>query len=179
MRDDSTVRILSNYMRAMQDYYLRTLNYIASKGYYEFLTTFLHPEYANYNVSFKGLNPNTLTFKSIVRQYQPTNGTRSLAARSVRIAFEELREYCAKTTSMRKSLILGKIDGYLSYDRKKIDNMFSEFQFSAFDISVQSILRTYQSIDEKDKAIQREIEKPEFSRRIEKYSSIRSSAPLV
>lgn len=173
MQDDNTVKILSNYMRAMQDYYLRTLNYIALHEHYEFLSTYLHPEYANYTISFSGLNTSTLTFEQVERTYRPTNGTRSLAARSIRIAYEELSEYCAKPSSKRKSIILKTIDKFVEEDTKKIDELFSDYKLTNFDETLSYILHSDKSLDEKDSAIQIVIERPNFANRYERYDLLK------
>ena len=173
MQDDSTVKILSNYMRAMQDYYLRTLNYIASLGYYEFLSTYLHPEYANYAIRFIKLNASTLTFDKVEKKYQPTNGSRSLAARSVRIAYEELAEYCAKPTAKRKSIILKTIDQFVEEDTKTINCFLSEYPFTRFDIVLSENMNPEKSLDEKDGAIQIEIEKTEFKSRSHRHKVLK------
>lgn len=173
MQDDNTVKILSNYMRAMQDYYLRTLNHIALHKHYEFLSTYLHPEYANYAISFSGLNTSTLTFEQVERTYRPTNGTRSLAARSIRIAYEELGEYCAKPSSKRKSIILKTIDKFVKEDTKKIDELFSDNKLTSFDETLSYILHSDKSLDEKDSAIQIVIERPNFANRYERYDLLK------
>lgn len=174
MQDDSTVKILSNYMRAMQDYYLRTLNHIATKGYYEFLSTYLHPEYANYAIRFEGLNTSTLTFENVEKKYQPTNGTRSLAARSVRIAYEELAEYCAKPSAKRKSIILKTIDVFVNEDTKKIDTFLSDYDLTKFDMVLIANLDPEKSLDEKDGAIQIEIERSDFKNRYQRYDALKA-----
>ena len=173
MQDDNTVKILSNYMRAMQDYYLRTLNHIAIRKHYEFLSTYLHPEYANYAISFSGLDTSTLTFEHVERTYRPTNGTRSLAARSVRIAYEELAKYCAKPSSKRKSIILKTIDKFVAEDTQKIDALLSQYELTSFDETLSYILCSDKSLVEKDGEIQIAIECPNFNQRHEHYSVLK------
>ena len=173
MRNDHTVKILSNYMRAMQDYYLRSLYYIASQGYYEFLTVYLHPEYANYTVAFTGLNTSTLSYERITKMEATTNGSRSLAARTIRIAFEELSEYCSKATAQRKSIILKTTDNYLDEDIPRIDALTSLYAHSTFDNVLSTLLAHAGSLDEKDSGIQKLIESPEFSNRYSTYDSMK------
>ena len=175
MRDDNTVKTLSNYMRAMQDYYLRTLNHIASTGHYEFLSTYLHPEYANFSVTFTGLNTSTLTFEKVEKQYCPSNGTRSLAARSVRIAFEELNEYCLKPSAKRKSIILKTIDRFVEQDIHIIDKFLSGYALTNFDLVLSANMNQNKTLDEKDSSIQRLIEHPDFSNRYNKYTTLKSN----
>ena len=166
VQDDITVKILSNYMRAMQDYYLRALAYIATLGHYEFLSSYLHPEYANYSVEFIGLNPSTLTFDKYRKTLAISNGSRSLAARSVRIAFEELFEYCAKTTAQRKSIILHLVDDFLEKDRGPIKSIFAGRQLTKMDRVLGEIINSEAyTIEYKDGAIQKLIEAPEFGDR--------------
>jgi hypothetical protein len=86
----------------MQDYYLRLLGEIAKRRHFVFLSCFLHPEYAYFDVSFEGLNPSTLEYDCCKKSKIHSSGSRSLAARAVRIAFEELFEYCSKPTEKRK-----------------------------------------------------------------------------
>lgn len=173
MQDDLTVKTLSNYMRAMQDYYLRTLNHIATKGHYEFLSTYLHPEYANYAIKFSGLDTSTLTFERVEKKYQPTNGTRSLAARSVRIAYEELAEYCAKPTAKRKSIILKTIDKFVYEDTQKLDSYLADYEQTDFDIVISQNLCSKKSLDEKDNAIQLVIEHSDFRHRYKRYEALK------
>lgn len=172
MSSDEDVKILSNYMRAMQDYYLRILTYIAKLGHYEFLTSFLHPEYANYTVEFTGLNSSTLSFDCYVKVPNSTNGSRSLAARSVRIAFEELFEYSSKSTAQRKSLILNTVDEFLSEDEPQIESIFADVPFTETDQDLQTIITAQStSVEEKDAAIQTIIERDSFTDRMSKYHS--------
>ena len=172
MSSDEDVKILSNYMRAMQDYYLRILTYIAKLGHYEFLTSFLHPEYANYTVEFTGLDSSTLSFDCYVKVPNSTNGSRSLAARSVRIAFEELFEYSSKSTAQRKSLILNTVDEFLSEDEPQIESIFADVPFTKTDQDLQTIITAQStSVEEKDAAIQTIIERDSFTDRMSKYHS--------
>lgn len=173
MKDDRTVKILSNYMRAMQDYYLRMLDHIAAQGHYEFLSTYLHPEYANYIVWFTGLDTSNLTFEKVEKTYQPTNGSRNLAARSVRIAYEELAEYCAKPTSKRKSIILKTIDRFVAEDTDELDRLLRRYPLSGFDRVLSENLNSDKSLDEKDRAIQRVIERRDFGGRYQRDTRLK------
>ena len=173
MRDDATVKTLSNYMRAMQDYYLRILSYIASLGHFEYLTCYLHPEYANYNVTFTGLDPSTLSYKSFNKVKAVSNGSRSLAARSVRIAFEELFEYCSKPTAKRKSIILKTVEAFLLQDKAKISKIFSSVPVNEVDKKMQAVLSpSIESLDQKDSEIQVIIESADFTNRMGKYAQL-------
>ena len=171
MQDDNTVKILSNYMRAMQDYFLRSLAYIAEIGHYEFLTCFLHPEYANYVIDFTDLNTSTLTFRAYTKTLNITSGSRSLAARSVRIAFEELFEYCSKSTTQRKSIILNYVESFIVEDMRRIDKLFENVRITETDNQLKAIITSpSMTIEYKDGAIQRIIEAPGFSQRESLYS---------
>jgi Alw26I/Eco31I/Esp3I family type II restriction endonuclease len=100
---DSEAVTLSNLMRKQQDFYLRLLNELRLSGEAAFLATLLSPNYALYDITFEGLDTGRLTF----RTYQKTDNASQLrcqlGARTVRIAFQELAEYCEKDTSRRKS----------------------------------------------------------------------------
>lgn len=173
VKNDADVKTLSNYMRAMQDYYLRILTYIAKLGYYDFLSSFLHPEYANFSIEFEGLDTSTLTYSSFEKTENITNGSRSLAARSVRIAFEELFEYTAKTTAQRKSLLLKTVDAYLSQDYACINDIFSSVPKNEIDVSLEKIISdTTLSTESKDAKIQTVIEGDSFSRRKERNTKL-------
>lgn len=174
MVDDNSVKILSNYMRAMQDYYLRMIKHITDMGYFEFPSCYLHPEYAHYNVEFAGLNTSTLSFSDVVKNYSPTHGTRSLAARSVRIAFEELTEYCAKTTEKRKSIILKTIDSFLIHDKPLIDTALSAYTINLFDKKLLDCMKTTRSQEQKDTIIQSLIEQPAFIERHERFHNLKT-----
>lgn len=103
----------------------------------------------------------------------PTSGTRSLAARSVRIAYEELAEYCAKPSSKRKSIILKTIDKFVAEDTQKIDALLSQYELTSFDKTLSYILCSDKSLDEKDGEIQIAIECPNFNQRHEHYSVLK------
>lgn len=105
--DDNQALQLSNAMRSLQDYYLRMLHDLYERGLSLFLTCFLNPEDALYEVVFTGLDPSTLEYTSYVKNLQPTNLRRSLQARIVRIAFDSLVAYSGKDLSKRKLAKLG------------------------------------------------------------------------
>ena len=93
---------LSNVLRSIEDYYLRVLHRFWKLGNAHFISSFLSPQYAHYDLRFKGLDTSTLQYDSFRKIPKKTKGTVSLAARSVRIAFEELKAYCMKPRSSRK-----------------------------------------------------------------------------
>ena len=102
----------------------------------------------------------------MLRHRHTSIGSRSLAARTVRIAFEELFEYCAKTTDQRKSIILHLVDDFLEKDREPIKSIFAGRQLTKMDLVLREIIssETY-TIEYKDGAIQKLIEAPEFGDR--------------
>lgn len=174
MQDDATVKTLSNYMRAMQDYYLRILTYIAKLGHYEFLTSFLHPEYANFTIEFEGLDSSQLSYTAYTKIPCSSNGSRSLAARTVRIAFEELFEYSSKTTAQRKSLILNSVDDFLSEDTATLKDIFTNESISEIDKEISSVISSDFSVDKKDAELQTIIESSAFADRFKKYYDLQA-----
>lgn len=169
VKNDADVKTLSNYMRAMQDYYLRMLAHIAELGRYDVLSSLLHPEYAHFTVVFEGLDPSTLTYSGFRKTKTVTNGSRSLAARSVRIAFEELFEYTAKTTAQRKSRLLKTADLYLFQDYACIDGVVFSVPKNEMDTALGMVISDPASSTEaKDAAIQTLIESDFFRRREER-----------
>ena len=164
--NDADVKILSNYMRVAQDYYLRVLTYVAKLGYYDFLSSLLHPEYANFEISFENLDTSNFTYSKINKALNITNGSRSLAARSVRIAFDELFEYSSKTTEQRKSIILDTVERYLSEDYFVIDDIFNKAKKNDIDNSIKQIIENNAlSLDVKDSQLQIIIETDDFQQR--------------
>ena len=119
------------------------------------------------------MDTSKLTFKKVRKKLQPTNGTRSLAARSVRIAYEELSEYCSKPTKKRKSIILKTIDRFLQEDMEELNKALSNYELTDFDLIISSILNSEKSSEEKDSSIQSLIERPEFSKRRRRYIAIK------
>ena len=100
--NDVRAKLLSNLLRGVQDYYLRLLYRFWQEGNAHFISYLLSPQFAHYEIKFEGLDPGTLLFTSYSKQYIVTTGSLSLAARSVRIAFEELEMYCLKLFNDRK-----------------------------------------------------------------------------
>jgi Alw26I/Eco31I/Esp3I family type II restriction endonuclease len=102
VKNDRDAKELSDYMRAVQDFYLRTLYSLFENGYSEFLVTILHPEYALFKVQFKGLDSSNLTFAGFTKMPINTKLRNSLSNRIIRIAFEELLVYQDKSIVDRK-----------------------------------------------------------------------------
>lgn len=102
VKNDRDAKELSDYMRGLQDYYLRTLYSLFENGYSEFLVTLLHPEFALFKVDFNGLDSSTLKFESYTKEAIDTKLRNSLSNRVIRIAFEELLIYQEKSIVDRK-----------------------------------------------------------------------------
>ena len=99
--DDKAIQ-LSHSLRSLQDFYLRLLYKLKEEGKVRFLATLLNPNYAFCEIEFKNLDPGTLTFDSYEITEKKTPNRESLAARSVRIALDELDMYVSKTVGERK-----------------------------------------------------------------------------
>ena len=99
---DREAKRMSNFMRSIQDYYLRVLHRFWERRNAHFISYFLSPFYAHYDIYFEGLDPSTLRYQSFHRKHKKTKLRKSLAARSVRIAYEELKIYCSKPLKSRK-----------------------------------------------------------------------------
>jgi len=100
--DALTARELSNLMRAFEDVFLRTMNLIKEKGHAYFLACQLSPENAFYDIQFEDLNDASLTFASVKKIPNTSKLRYSMAARAIRIAFEELENYVEKDIAVRK-----------------------------------------------------------------------------
>jgi type II restriction endonuclease, Alw26I/Eco31I/Esp3I family len=100
--DDNQTKAFSNSLRSLQDMYLRTLWELFQFGNARFIATLLKPEYALEQYTFDNLDRGTLTFTHVSSERRITNGRKSLAARTVRIAFEALEEYASKPIERRK-----------------------------------------------------------------------------
>lgn len=102
VRSNAQAEELSAVMRAMQDLYLRCLHKLLEDGNARFLRTLLHPEYALRSYTLVGLDPAELTFTRFEEVEKDTMNRRSLQARIVRIAFEELVVYVDKDVDDRR-----------------------------------------------------------------------------
>jgi Alw26I/Eco31I/Esp3I family type II restriction endonuclease len=107
--NDEEAKSLSNIMRALQDYYLRVLHKLFDQGMSLFLTRYLSPESALYEVKFTDLDPSTLRFKSFQKTKRETPLRLGLAARSMRIAFDELLNYTGKELEERKLRVVNQV----------------------------------------------------------------------
>lgn len=97
VRDDEDARRLSTLMRVSQHHYLVHLHEALEAGVPDALLQFLDPSLANEKVGFVGLDPTTLNYREIRRTPRSPTYARSKGARMVRIAFDALVDYSAKT----------------------------------------------------------------------------------
>lgn len=102
VKDDRQTKAFSNSLRSLQDFYLRTLWELYKAGQVRLLASFLHPEYALQNYEFIELDTSNLSFKEVHISENNSKLRKRLAARTVRIAFEALTEYCSKPIERRK-----------------------------------------------------------------------------
>jgi histone H3/H4 len=102
VKTDLQARQLSTAMRALEDFYLRTLYELYKINRVCFLASLLSPQYAFYDVEFDNLDPSKLTFDKIMKTKKISVNKQSMAARIIRIAVEELLEYVAKPIESRK-----------------------------------------------------------------------------
>ncbi|MFA9476955.1 hypothetical protein ACERK3_01485 [Phycisphaerales bacterium AB-hyl4] len=99
---DGEAEELSAWLRALQDYSLRLLHRLMEAGHVRFLSAMLHPEHAYLTHTFSGFDPAKLTFTNVAASTTVTPNRQSLAARSVRIAFESLPDYAKKKIDGRR-----------------------------------------------------------------------------
>jgi Alw26I/Eco31I/Esp3I family type II restriction endonuclease len=136
LTSDREAEELSAYMRGMQDAFLRVLHQLLVAREAQFLASLLGPRYAFYTHEFDGLDPSKLTFESVKTEKVATPLRSSLACRSVRIAFEELKAYVAKNVEARKiktvfhtpTRELGQavVEFASELDRSKLDDEWDE-----------------------------------------------------
>ena len=93
--DDSSALRVSGLMRRNLHHVLSMLSVLYKAGFKDFLSEFLHPEYAAFDFEFKNFNPSTGNFKAS-RFAANNENTRKQAARYLRISFESLESYSEK-----------------------------------------------------------------------------------
>jgi len=171
INDDAEAKVLSNIMRIMQDFYLRILHALFSREYCCFLLSILHPEFAYFDIEIINLDTSLFSYDSVRKIESKTVGTRSLAARSIRIAFDELNEYCSKPQGRRK--INRKYYESINADIMNILTIFKGISLEQEDLSLYSILSDYSmTLDERDAAIQKILESTDLNQLRKKYSSV-------
>lgn len=94
---DEDALLLSRLMRVNQHHYLILLNEIRERGLADTLLQLLSPEFAEQRTRFIGLDPLTLQYERLERTPRQDTYARSHAARMVRIAYQALDDYAAKT----------------------------------------------------------------------------------
>jgi hypothetical protein len=95
--DDTQALLLSKLLRIQQHNYLESLGRVVEAGLPELLLQFLHPEFAHTRIELVDFDPATLTFGDIRRESRQDGYATSRGARMVRIAFDALSDYGAKT----------------------------------------------------------------------------------
>jgi len=95
--DDTQALLLSKLLRIQQHNYLESLGRVAEAGLPDLLLQFLHPEFAHTRIELVDFDPATLTFGDIRHEPRQDGYATSRGARMVRIAFDALRDYGAKT----------------------------------------------------------------------------------
>lgn len=93
--DDDALK-LSKLLRINQHYYLMLLSTVHDLGYSELLLNYLHPEFAEFTIEYKGINKADFTFSAIERKKRADGYSISKASRMIRISFESLDYYKSK-----------------------------------------------------------------------------------
>lgn len=159
--NDSEAKELSNYMRGAQDYYLRILFWLYTRGYDLSLSYLLKPEYAFYSVEFHNLNTSTFEFTSYDKTQKQTNGAESVSGRIIRIAFDELFEYNSKHADKRK--INKLLMQYLDEDIKTLHECLKNYKLSNYAIKWSQTLKDSSlTIDSKDCKIRELLSDPSY-----------------
>jgi Type II restriction endonuclease (RE_Alw26IDE) len=123
-------------LRKNMHYVMCILTEIYEAGFEEFLTTYLHPEYAAYDYNFTKFDVATGDFEA--EEFPVDNlNTRKQAKRYVRISFESLREYAEKDnrnssrwSDKKADLLLAKVLVHLREEsftqaREEIDGLLA------------------------------------------------------
>jgi Alw26I/Eco31I/Esp3I family type II restriction endonuclease len=95
IHDDQTALKASKVLRKNMHYVMCILATIHEAGHEDFLTTYLHPEYAAFDYKFTEFNLATGEFEAEQFPVDSLN-TQKQAKRYVRISFESLQEYAEK-----------------------------------------------------------------------------------
>lgn len=169
--NDSEAKELSNYMRGAQDYYLRILFWLYTKGFDLCLSYLLKPEYAFYNVQFHNLNTSTFEFTSYEKTPKQTTGAESVSGRIVRIAFDELLEYNSKPVAKRK--INKLLMQYLDEDIKTLQETIKKYKLTSYAIKwSQTIKDSSLSIELKDQKIRELLDDTSYEKERSHYTSL-------
>ncbi len=94
VQTDADALKLSKIMRRNIHQILLVLSEISKQGYSKFLVTnFLHPEYAFYSVAFKDFDPETGSYKEMIKISGDKKQYANNAKRYIRISLESLKAY--------------------------------------------------------------------------------------
>lgn len=123
VKSDADALKLGKLMRENMHHVLSIFSYLAEKGYKNFLIkNFLHPEYANYSIKFEVFDPQTGTFRKMVK----TSGTKKQyvnnAKRYIRISLESIKQYSLKKNRNLKKWLTSEIEGNLTQVIKHLEN---------------------------------------------------------
>lgn len=159
---DEQAKELSNYMRGVQDYYLRFLNVLKKNKLSLMLSYYLTPKNAYATVHFDNLNRSLLTYSSYTKKYIKTKSRRSLAARIVRIAFEELEIYSTKDENDRKLKAINHKE--FRHELKAIVDIAHELEQRIPEMKIWNTVINDQSMttEERENKIQALIEHPNY-----------------
>ena len=85
-------------MRENMHFILSVFSIIADEGHQDFLIrNFLHPEYADFSITFDGFNPLTGYYKEMIKTEGNKRQYVNNARRYIRISFESLLSYQSKS----------------------------------------------------------------------------------
>lgn len=117
VKNDHDALKLSAIMRNNLHHVLTVFSLISENKGEEFLSLYLHPEYAKYDYDFMDFNPLTGQFKA--KQFLvDSKNTQSNAERYIRISFESLKDYAAKENrrnlQITNNLVLSEIENLLA-----------------------------------------------------------------
>ena len=96
VRNDTEAVKLSSIMRNNLHQILLVFSIISEKGYNDFLTGLLNPQYSFYDYKFKGFNSETGEYKEVITKNLTGKNQQNNVDRYIRIAFESLENYKEK-----------------------------------------------------------------------------------
>lgn len=148
---DSLAAALSTDLRTIQDVYLRVLERLLREGNARFLVTLLNPDCAFYDHTFLDLDPTNLTYSGVITTRVESLGRTSLARRSVRIAFDELRTYVEKPVERRR--LRGELVALLESLSNKVSNLASVTPKDELDQAWNAAVAPEISVEDREKQI--------------------------
>ena len=145
VKNDTDALKLGKLMRENMHHVLSVFSYLAEKRHKDFLIKyFLHPEHANYSIKFEIFNPQTGTYKEMVK----TSGTKKQytnnAKRYIRISLESLKQYSLKKNRNLKKWLTSEIEDNLTQvikdiesgdENKALSKLFETFEIIAKHLS--------------------------------------------